>query len=197
MSRRQDETPEGLRERVDDITAEAQHWLDRIVALQPGIRLSAVFDLLKANETLMDLYTHNWAHEYAARCDALRAGDLVPDPRDDADPTAPAVESLVLSLSQELRLPNDPQPATSIWWRTPPVRQAALWRSRTPPVIGISAADPHPLRRTRIYRAPTIRQEARSTTPSASILIAVSTCRSASAPASCRSPSTENVVRTD
>ncbi|MCF8017417.1 MAG: hypothetical protein K9L65_17325 [Chromatiaceae bacterium] len=105
--RRQHETPEGLRERLDDITAEAQHWLDRIVAIQPGVRLSAVFDLLKANATLMDLYKHNWAHEYAARCDALRAGDLVPDPREDADSTEPPVESLVLSLSQELRIPNE------------------------------------------------------------------------------------------
>jgi len=107
LFRRQQETPEGLRERLDDITAEAQHWLDRIVALQPGVRLSSIFDLLKANATLMDLYTHNWAHEYAARYDALRAGDLVADPSEDVDPSEPAVESLVLSLSQELRIPND------------------------------------------------------------------------------------------
>lgn len=107
LFRRQQETPEGLRERLDDITAEAQHWLDRIVALQPGVRLSSIFGLVKANATLMDLYTHNFAHAYVARCDALRAGDLVPDPRDDTDPTEPAVESLVLSLSQELRMPTD------------------------------------------------------------------------------------------
>ncbi|WP_462323084.1 hypothetical protein, partial [Halochromatium sp.] len=107
LFRRQQETPEGLRERLDDITAEAQHWLDRIIALQPGVRLSSIFDLLKANATLMDLYTHNFAHAYVARCNALRAGDLVPDPRDETDTTEPAVESLVLSLSQELRMPND------------------------------------------------------------------------------------------
>ncbi len=77
--RRQKETPEGLRETVTDITDQAYHWLDKSVVIQAGTRLSAIFELLKANEPLREVYTRNWAQAYLERYEAVRRGDIAPD----------------------------------------------------------------------------------------------------------------------
>ncbi|MDP1526389.1 MAG: hypothetical protein Q8M20_11310 [Rhodocyclaceae bacterium] len=106
MVRRQIETPEGLREKVTDITAQAHHWLDSLVVIQADTRLSAIFELLKANDALKAIYTRHWVHDYVARYEAIRSGEVVPAPRENADPQEPALEALVVSLHQEVRLPN-------------------------------------------------------------------------------------------
>lgn len=64
LVRRQKETPEGLREIVSDMTDKAHHCLDKSVILQAGTRLSSIFELLKANESLRDIYTRNRVHAY-------------------------------------------------------------------------------------------------------------------------------------
>ncbi|MFM7255251.1 MAG: hypothetical protein ACKO3C_06290 [Betaproteobacteria bacterium] len=71
LQRRQVETPNGKREKVRDITDEAQHWLDASVTLQSGTRLSAIYELLTANAALRALYKRNWADEYLARYEAI------------------------------------------------------------------------------------------------------------------------------
>jgi hypothetical protein len=105
LQRRQVDTPNGLREKVQDISDEAQHWLDQSVTLQPGTRLSAIFELLKANAALRDLYKRNWADDYVARYEAIRDGQVVPDASEDADTNEPTLEALVLTRHQEIRLP--------------------------------------------------------------------------------------------
>lgn len=105
LQRRQVETPNGKREKVRDITDEAQHWLDASVTLQSGTRLSAIYELLKANAALRALYKRNWADEYLARYEAICSGQVVPTARDDAPPKEPAIEALVLSRHQEMRFP--------------------------------------------------------------------------------------------
>ncbi len=105
LNHRQVETSNGLREQVTDITEEAESWLDKSVTLQPGTRLSAIFELLKANEALRALYKRHWADDYVARYEAIRSGQVVPDVRENTDPNEPAIEALVLSRHQEIRLP--------------------------------------------------------------------------------------------
>lgn len=107
LGRRQIETSAGLRERVVDLTDDAHHWLDHSVALQADTRLSAIFDLLKANPALLDIYKHHWAAEYLTRYEAIRCGEVVPDIREDADPDEPPIEALVLSQRQQMRLPAE------------------------------------------------------------------------------------------
>lgn len=106
LERRQIETPSGLREKVIDLTDEAHHWLYTSVAMQDGVCLSAIFELLRANPTLQDIYKHNWATHYVARYEAIRSGDVEPDPREDADLNEPPIEALVLSLHQEIWMPS-------------------------------------------------------------------------------------------
>jgi hypothetical protein len=105
LVRRQKETPEGLRETVTDITDHAHQWLDKSVVLQAGTQLSAIFELLKANEHLREVYTRNWAQAYLERYEAIRRGDITPDHRDD-ESKGPAIEALEISLRQELRIPS-------------------------------------------------------------------------------------------
>ncbi len=106
LRRRQVETPVGLRETVSDVTDQAHHWLDKYVVLQAGTRLSAIFELLKANEPLREVYTHNRAQAYLDRYEAIRRGDITPNHGDDDEAHGPAIEALELSLKQELRFPN-------------------------------------------------------------------------------------------
>lgn len=103
--RRQKETSEGLRETVTDVTDQAYHWLDKSVVIQDGTRLSAIFELLKANEPLREVYTRNWAQAYLERYEAIRRGDIAPDHRDD-ESKGPEIEALEISLRQELRIPS-------------------------------------------------------------------------------------------
>lgn len=105
LVRRQKETPEGLRETVTDITDQAHHWLDTSVVLQAGTRLSAIFELIKANESLREVYTRNWAQAYLERYEAIRCGDITSDHRDD-ESKGPTIEALEISLRQELRIPS-------------------------------------------------------------------------------------------
>jgi hypothetical protein len=105
LVRRQKETPEGLHDTLTDITNQAHHWLDKSVILQAGTRLSGIFELLKANESLREVYTSNWAHAYLERYEAIQRGDITPDHRDD-EANGPVIEVLEISLRQELRLPN-------------------------------------------------------------------------------------------
>ena len=105
LKRQQVETPSGLREGVSDITGAAHHWLDQEIALQAGTSLSAIFELLKANESLQEVYTRDWVHAYLERYEAIRSGDIIrAHPRDDSG--EPALEALELSLRQELRIPH-------------------------------------------------------------------------------------------
>ena len=106
LARQQTETPEGLREKVTDVTAHAHHRLDDTVVIQAGTRLSAIFELLMANAALKDIYTRNWVHDYVARYEAIRSGEAVPAERERADPQEPAMQALVLSQHQEVRLPR-------------------------------------------------------------------------------------------
>lgn len=106
LNRRQIETPDGLREKVTDITDKAHRWLDSAVALQADTRLAAIFELLKANELLVEIYARNWAQAYVDRYDAIRCGDVTPAPRENAASDEPPIEALVLSLHQEIRLPR-------------------------------------------------------------------------------------------
>jgi hypothetical protein len=103
--RQQKETPEGLRETVTDITDQAHHWLDNSVVIQAGTRLSAIFELLKANEPLREVYTRNWAEAYLERYEAIRRGDITPE-NHDHESEGPAIEALEISLRQELRIPS-------------------------------------------------------------------------------------------
>ncbi len=105
LVRRQIETPEGLREKVTDITAQSHHWLDSVVVIQADTRLSAIFELLKANDALREIYTRNWVNDYVARYEAIRSGEVMPAPRENADSQEPALEALVVSPNQEVRLP--------------------------------------------------------------------------------------------
>ena len=105
LVRRQKETSEGLRETATDITDQAHHWLDKSVVLQADTRLSAIFELLKANEHLREVYTRNWAQAYLERYEAIRRGDITPDHRDD-ESKGPAIAALEISLRQELRIPS-------------------------------------------------------------------------------------------
>ncbi len=106
LARQQTETPEGLREKVTDFTAQAHHRLDDTVIIQTGTRLSAIFELLMANEALKEIYTRNWVHDYVARYEAIRSGETVPAEREHEDPQEPAMQALVLSQHQEVRLPQ-------------------------------------------------------------------------------------------
>ncbi len=45
LARRRDETPDGIREEVIDITDKAHHRLDDTVLIQAGARLSSIFEL--------------------------------------------------------------------------------------------------------------------------------------------------------
>jgi hypothetical protein len=99
LFRRQKETPEGLREIVSDMTDEAHHCLDKSVILQAGTRLSSIFELLKANESLREIYTRNWVHAYLDRYEAICRGEITPDRDDDAQTDEPAIEALVLSVT--------------------------------------------------------------------------------------------------
>jgi hypothetical protein len=107
LARRQVETPDGLRETVTDLTGQAHHELDNTVRPQDGTRLSAVLELLKANDALREIYTRHWAHDYVARYEAIRSGQVVPSRREHADPQEPEMASLVLSRHQEVRLPSE------------------------------------------------------------------------------------------
>ena len=106
LARQQTETPEGLREKVTDFTAQAHHRLDDTVIIQAGTRLSAIFELLMANEALKEIYTRNWVHDYVARYEAIRSGEAVPTESEHADTKEPAMQALVLSQHQEVRLPQ-------------------------------------------------------------------------------------------
>jgi len=106
LVRRQKETPEGLREIVSDVTDKAHHCLDKSVVLQAGTRLSSIFELLKANESLREIYTRNWVHAYLDRYEAICRGEITPDRDDDTVTDEPAIEALVLSVRQEIRLPG-------------------------------------------------------------------------------------------
>lgn len=106
LARQQVETPQGLREKVTDLSSQAHHRLDDTVIIQTGTRLSAVFELLIANEALKEIYARNWVHDYVARYEAIRSGEVVPAERKHADLQEPAVETLVLSQRQEIRLPQ-------------------------------------------------------------------------------------------
>ena len=97
LARQKTETPEGLREMVTDFTAQAHHRLDDTVIIQAGTRLSAIFELLMANEALKEIYTRNWVHDYVARYEAIRSGEAVPTESEHADPQEPAMQALVLS----------------------------------------------------------------------------------------------------
>ena len=107
LARSQIETPDGLREKVTDLTGQAHHWLNDTVRLQDGTRLSAVLELLKANDSLREIYTHHWAHDYVARYEAIRSGQVALSLRENADPQEPEMASLVLSQHQEVRLPSE------------------------------------------------------------------------------------------
>ena len=106
LARRRVETADGMREEVIDFTDKAHHRLDDTVLIQAGTRLSAIFELLKANESLKEIYTRNWAHDYVARYEGLRSGEVVLTNDERADPREPAMQALVLSAHQEVRLPN-------------------------------------------------------------------------------------------
>ena len=106
LARQQTETPDGLRGKVTDITAQAHHRLDDTVIIQAGTRLSVVLELLMVNAALKEIYTRNWVHDYVARYEAIRSGEAVPAEREHADPQEPAMQALVLSQHQELRLPQ-------------------------------------------------------------------------------------------
>jgi hypothetical protein len=106
LTRKQKETPEGLREIVSDITDQAHHCLDKSVVLQAGTRLYAIFELLKANESLREIYTRNWVEAYLDRYEAIRRGEITPDRDVSAQTDEPAIEALVLSVRQELQLPG-------------------------------------------------------------------------------------------
>jgi hypothetical protein len=106
LARRRDETPDGIREEVIDITDKAHHRLDETVLIQAGTRLSSIFELLKANESLKEIYARNWAHDYVARYEGLRSGEVVLTQDEHAVPQEPAMQVLVLSPHQEVRLPN-------------------------------------------------------------------------------------------
>jgi hypothetical protein len=106
LARRRDETPDGIREQVIDITDKAHHRLDETVLIQAGTRLSSIFELLKANESLKEIYARNWAHDYVARYEGLRSGEVVLTQDEHAVPQEPAMQVLVLSPHQEVRLPN-------------------------------------------------------------------------------------------
>ena len=106
LARQQTETPEGLREKVTDVTAHAHHRLDDTVIIQAGTRLSAIFELLMANAALKDIYRRNWVHDYVARYEAIRSGEAVAAERERTDPQEPAMQALVLSQHQEVRLPR-------------------------------------------------------------------------------------------
>lgn len=108
LVRRQKETSEGLRVIVSDITDAAHHWPDKTVVLQAGTRLSAIFEFLKANASLREVHTRNWAQAYLDRYEALRSGEIIrAHLNDEAD--EPAIKALELSLRQELRIPNQLQ----------------------------------------------------------------------------------------
>ena len=106
LARRRDETPDGIREEVIDVTDKAHHRLDDTVIIQAGTRLSSIFELLKANESLKEIYARNWAHDYVARYEGLRSGEVVLTKDEHADPQEPAMQALVLSQHQEVRLPT-------------------------------------------------------------------------------------------
>ena len=106
LARQLTETPEGLREKVTDFTAQAHHRLDDPVNIQAGTHLSAIFELLMVNEALKEIYTRNWVHDYVARYEAIRSGEAVPAEREHSDPQEPAMQALVLSQHQEVRLPQ-------------------------------------------------------------------------------------------
>ncbi len=53
------------------------------MVIQDGTRLSAIFELLKANEPLREVYTRNWAQAYLERYEAIRRGDIAPEQRSD------------------------------------------------------------------------------------------------------------------
>lgn len=98
-------TPHGPQETVSDVTLEAQHWLDEYVALQAGTCLSAVFELLKANASLREVYKRNWVQAYLERYEAIRRGEITPNLRED-DAVEPSIEAVEVSLRQELTLPH-------------------------------------------------------------------------------------------
>jgi hypothetical protein len=75
LARQKTETPDGLREKVTDFTAQAHHRLDDTVIIQAGTRLSAVLELLMVNADLKEIYTRNWVHDYVARYEAIRCGE--------------------------------------------------------------------------------------------------------------------------
>lgn len=106
LARQKTETPKGLREKITDFTAQAHHRLDDTVIIQAGTRLCAIFELLMANEALKEIYTRNWVHDYVARYEAIRSGEAVPTESEHADPQEPAIQTLVLSQHQEVRLPQ-------------------------------------------------------------------------------------------
>ncbi len=106
LARQKTETPKGLREKVTDLSAQAHHRLDDTVIIQAGTCLSAIFELLMANEALKEIYTRNWVHDYVARYEAIRSGEVVPAESEHADPQVPAMQALVLSQHQEFRLPQ-------------------------------------------------------------------------------------------
>ena len=100
------ETPEGLREKITDFTAQAHHRLGDTIIIQAGTRLSAIFELLMANEALKEIYTRNWVHDYVARYQAIRSGEAVATGIEHAGSQEPVIQALVLSQHQELSLPK-------------------------------------------------------------------------------------------
>ena len=105
-SRQLIETPEGLREKITDFTAQAHHRLSDNIIIQAGTRLSAIFELLMANQALKEIYTRNRVHDYVARYQAIRSGEAVATGIEHADAQEPAIQALVLSQHQEVRLPK-------------------------------------------------------------------------------------------
>jgi hypothetical protein len=104
LARQLTETPEGLREKITDFTAQAHHRLGDTIIIQAGTRLSAIFKLLMANEALKEIYTRNWVHDYVARYQAIRSGEAVATGIKHADSQEPVIQALVLSQHQEVRL---------------------------------------------------------------------------------------------
>lgn len=97
------ETSEGLRERVSDLTDQAHHCLDRGITLRSGTCLSAIFELLAANDTLRQIYRRNHADAYLERYAQLKAGVVQPEPEADDEPV---METLVISERVEMTLPQ-------------------------------------------------------------------------------------------
>ena len=105
IRRESEETPQGMRKFVKDITQTAHHYLTENVKLEEGVRLSSLMELLKANDALCDVYRRNWSREYVDRYDALRSGKVIlkePEYTREAK-----IEAIVLRQKHEITLHGD------------------------------------------------------------------------------------------